>query len=68
MHMVLSPTRKKSEAKALEQATKEAKAAERAALAEEEKRIEAEQREAAKSETAKKKRGPADNIDPDLDI
>ncbi len=68
MHMVLSPTRKKSEARAETEAAKQAKAAARAARDEEERAIEAELRAAAKTAPAKKKRGPADNLDPDIDL
>lgn len=67
MHMVLAPTRKKSEARAQGAAEKQRKAAERAAAAEEEKRIEAEMRANAANQR-KKKRGPADNMDPDIDL
>lgn len=67
MHMVLAPTRKKSEARAQGAAEKQRKAAERAAAAEEEKRIEAEMRANATNQR-KKKRGPADNMDPDIDL
>lgn len=67
MHMVLAPTRKKSEARAQGKAEKKRKAAERQALAEEDKRIEAELRAKASSQP-KKKRGPADNMDPDIDL
>ncbi|MDR0959280.1 MAG: translation initiation factor IF-3 [Propionibacteriaceae bacterium] len=70
MIMVLAPTRKKSEARIEAKAEKERKAAERAADHEAEQRELAESRKA--SETAakptKKKRGPADNMDPDIDL
>ncbi|MCL2735320.1 MAG: translation initiation factor IF-3 [Propionibacteriaceae bacterium] len=67
MIMVLAPTRKKSEAKVEAQAEKERKAAERAAD------LEAEHQEMANSraqaaERIKRKRGPADNLDPDIDL
>jgi len=68
MHMVLAPTRKKSEARADMAAAKEAKAAERAAAAEADRAAEAQLREAAKAAPPKKKRGPADNLDPDIDL
>jgi translation initiation factor IF-3 len=67
MHMVLAPTRKKSEARAEEAKAKEAKAAERAAAASADRAYEAEQREKQRQAT-KKKRGPADNMDPDIDL
>jgi len=67
MIMVLAPTRKKSEAKAEVQAEKTRKAAERAAD------HEAEQHELATSraqaaDRTRRKRGPADNLDPDIDL
>lgn len=68
MHMVLAPVRKKSEARAETQADKDRKAAERQAAAEEEKNFEAEQRAKAANQPSKKKRGPADNMDPDIDL
>ena len=69
MLMVLSPTRKKSEARVEVEAAKAARAADRAASAEEERRQEAELRAAAQaSAQPKKKRGPADNMDPDVDL
>lgn len=68
MHMVLAPVRKKSEARAETQADKDRKAAARQAAAEEDKNFEAEQRAKAASQPAKKKRGPADNMDPDIDL
>ncbi len=69
MLMVLSPTRKKTEAKVEVEAAKAARAAERAELAELERRQQEElrARHEAKPET-KKKRGPADNMDPDIDL
>ena len=69
MHMVLAPTRKKSEAKADQAVAREAKAAERAAAAEADRSFEAQMRQAAQAEApaaSKKKRGPADNMDPDV--
>ena len=66
MHMVLAPTRKKSEARADQEAAKQAKAAQRAADAQAEHDLEVELREAAKAQPSKKKRGPADNMDPDV--
>jgi len=68
MHMVLAPTRKKTEARADQEALKQAKAAQRAAAAEADRAAEAELREAAKAAPPKKKRGPADNLDPDVDL
>ncbi|MCL2785298.1 MAG: translation initiation factor IF-3 [Propionibacteriaceae bacterium] len=67
MIMVLAPTRKKSEAKVEAQAEKERKAAEKAAD------LEATHKELAESrahaaERTKRKRGPADNLDPDIDL
>ena len=69
MLMVLAPTRKKAEAREQEKADKADKAAQRQADAEAEAREQAEMRAAhqAKSEP-KKKRGPADNLDPDIDL
>lgn len=69
MLMVLAPTRKKTEARVEVEAAKAAKAADRAAAAEEERRQEAELRAAAATVAhPKKKRGPADNMDPDVDL
>ncbi len=69
MLMVLAPTRKKAEARAEEKVVKAAKAAERAADAELEARLAAEQRAAAQAQQApKRRRGPADNMDPDIDL
>ncbi len=69
MLMVLAPTRKKAEAREQEKADKADKAAQRQADAEAEAREQAEMRAAhqAKAEP-KKKRGPADNLDPDIDV
>ncbi|EPH00219.1 translation initiation factor IF-3 [Propionibacterium sp. oral taxon 192 str. F0372] len=67
MHMVLAPTRKKSEARAAEAAQREQRAAARQAAADEEKRVEAELRARGASQP-KKKKGPADNLDPDIDL
>ncbi len=67
MLMVLAPTRKKAEARAEQKADKEARAATRAADHEAEERELAESRAAAQSAT-KKRRGPADNMDPDIDL
>ncbi len=69
MLMVLAPTRKKSEARAEQKAEKVARAEARAADAEAEERELAERRAAAQTAAApKKRRGPADNMDPDLDL
>ncbi len=69
MLMVLGPTKRKTEARVEEKAERERRMAERAAEAEAEKKLEAELR-AAHSATAqpRKKRGPADNLDPDVDL
>ncbi len=69
MLMALAATRKKTEARVEVEAAKAAKAADRAAAAEEERRQEAELRAAAATTVhPKKKRGPADNMDPDVDL
>jgi len=70
MLMVLSPTRKKSEARVDAEAQKAVRMAERAAEAEAESRAEAEHRAAhhATGTPTKKRRGPADNMDPDIDL
>jgi len=72
MLMVLSPTRKKTEAKVEVEAAKALKAADRAAKTEAEHQQEVELRAAAVAAAAKtvkiKKRGPADNMDPGMDI
>jgi len=69
MLMVLAPTRKKSEARAEQEAEKVARMASRAAATEAEERELAEHRAATKAQAApKKKRGPADNLDPDIDL
>nr|WP_083655377.1 translation initiation factor IF-3 [Vaginimicrobium propionicum] len=67
MHMVLAPTRKKSEARRQSSAERNRKAEERRAAAEADKRYEAAQRAKAAGQS-KKKRGPADNMDPDIDL
>ncbi|QIK73206.1 translation initiation factor IF-3 [Propioniciclava coleopterorum] len=69
MLMVLAPTRKKAEAREWEKAEKADKAAKRQADADAEAQVQADMRAAhqAKSEP-KKKRGPADNLDPDIDL
>ena len=68
MHMVLAPTRKKSEARTEQEAEKARRQARRADEAAAEKAEEARLREAAKKQPRKKKRGPADNMDPDIDL
>ena len=69
MLMVLAPTRKKAEAREWEKAEKADKAAKRQADADAEAQAQADMRAAhvAKAEP-KKKRGPADNLDPDIDL
>ena len=66
MHMVLAPTRKKSEAKAAEAVQREKRMAERQEAAEENRRVEAELRSKSASGQPKKKKGPADNMDHDV--
>ena len=69
MLMILSPTRKKSEARIEEKAAKQARADQRAAEAAAEERELAERRAAAHAAAQpKKRRGPADNMDPDIDL
>jgi len=71
MHMVLTPTRKKSEARADQAVEREAKMAQRVAAAEADRSFEAEMRKAAQAEAEaarKRKRGPADNMDPDVEF
>ncbi len=69
MLMVLAPTRKKAEARAEVKAEKDARAATRAAGAEAEERELAQMRAAAHAAPpVKKKRGPSDNLDPDMDL
>jgi translation initiation factor IF-3 len=69
MLMVLGPHKKKTEAKADVQAERDRKAAEREADAEAERTHLADRRaQAAAEPAAKKKRGPADNLDPDIDL
>ena len=67
MLMVLGPTRKKTEARADEKVERERRMAERAAAQQSEREFEAEYR-ATHQPTPKKKRGPADNLDPDVDL
>ena len=69
MLMVLSPTRKKSEARVDAEANKQTRMAERAAAAEAERSAEAEHRASHQPiNPVKKRRGPADNMDPDIDL
>ena len=69
MLMVLAPTRKKAEARAEGEAAKEARMSQRRAAAEEEARQLAEHRVAEQAAAQpKRKRGPADNLDPDIDL
>lgn len=70
MLMVLGPTKKKTEARAEHAADRDRRMAERQHALEEERRLEAELRAqaAAQAAAAKKKRGPADNMDPDIDL
>ncbi|MDO4783528.1 MAG: translation initiation factor IF-3 [Propionibacteriaceae bacterium] len=68
MLMVLGPTKKKTEVKAEEAADRDRRMAERKSAAEAEKQAEAELRAAATAKPTKKKRGPADNMDPDIDL
>ena len=67
MHMVLAPPRKKCEARAEEAVQRERRAAERQAAAEVERRVEAQLRAQGVGQP-KKKRGPSDNMDPDIDL
>ena len=66
MHMVLAPVRKKSEVRATEKAVRDARLAERQAAQQQEKELEAEFRKAPSAKP--KKKGPADNMDPDIDL
>ncbi|HIT75972.1 MAG TPA: translation initiation factor IF-3 [Candidatus Avipropionibacterium avicola] len=69
MLMVLGPTRKKTDAKADVQAERDRRAAERKADHDAEQTELAEHRaQAHAGEPKKKKRGPADNMDPDIDL
>jgi len=69
MIMVLGPTKKKTEAKVELAADRDRRMAERREAAEQERQAEAELRAHATSAPApKKKRGPADNMDPDIDL
>ncbi|NYI72391.1 translation initiation factor IF-3 [Naumannella cuiyingiana] len=69
MLMVLGPHKKKSEAKADVDADRDRRAAERTESAEAERVELAERREkVAAAPAKKKKKGPADNMDPDIDL
>jgi len=67
MLMVLGPTRKKTEARLDEKAERDRRMAERAAAQQSEREFEAQYR-ATHHPTEKKKRGPVDNLDPDIDV
>jgi translation initiation factor IF-3 len=69
MLMVLGPLKKKTEARAEAKAERDRRAAERLADAEAERTEQADRRaQAAAEPVAKKRRGPADNLDPDVDL
>ncbi len=71
MLMVLGPHKKKTEARAEAQAERDRRAAVRQADADAEQRELAEHRARAAAEAAgaqKRRRGPADNLDPDIDL
>lgn len=68
MLMVLAPTKKKTEIKAEEAADRDRRKAERREAAAADKQAEAELRAAAAEKKTKKKRGPVDNMDPDIDL
>jgi len=68
MLMVLGPTKKKTEARVDEKAERDRRMAERAAAQEAERQAEADLRAAHQPSATKKKRGPADNMDPDIDL
>lgn len=72
MLMVLGPTKKKTEARVDEAQERDRRMAERAAAQEAERQAEAELRARHQAQSAsapaKKKRGPADNMDPDIDL
>lgn len=68
MLMVLGPTKKKTEAKVEAAADRDRRMAQRRESAEQERAAEAELRAAAHSAPHEKKRGPADNMDPDIDL
>jgi len=70
MLMVLGPTKKKTEARVDQDADRDRRMAERQARLEEERAAEAEIRAASghAAQAPKKRRGPADNMDPDIDL
>jgi len=71
MLMVLGPHKKKTEARAEAQAERDRRAAARQADADAEQRELAEHRARAAAEATgaqKRRRGPADNLDPDIDL
>ena len=69
MLMVLGPTKKKTEAKADAQADRDRRMEKRKRDAEAEREAEAELRQrAAETKTGEKRRGPADNLDPEVDL
>ena len=68
MLMVLGPTRKKTEARVEEKVERDRRMAERAAEQEAERKLEAELRASHTPATTRKKKGPADNMDPDIDL
>jgi translation initiation factor IF-3 len=69
MLMVLGPLKKKTEARAEVKAERDRRAAERLADAEAERTEQAGRRAQAAAEPAtKRRRGPADNLDPDIDL
>ncbi len=68
MLMVLGPIRKKTEARADEKVDRDRRMAARAAAADADKQAEAEMRAAHPPNEKKKKKGPADNMDPDIDL
>ncbi|MFT3887178.1 MAG: translation initiation factor IF-3 [Arachnia sp.] len=70
MLMVLGPTKKKTEARVDQAADRDRRMAERQTSAEQERAAEAELRAASghAAQAPKKRRGPADNMDPDIDL
>jgi translation initiation factor IF-3 len=69
MLMVLGPTRKKTDARADVKAERDRRMSERQAGADAERALEAELRAAHQAQPSpKKKRGPSDNLDPDIDV
>ncbi|AQP49167.1 translation initiation factor IF-3 [Tessaracoccus aquimaris] len=68
MLMVLGPTKKKTEARVDQAADRDRRMAQRKSNAELDRAAEAELRAAHSDDTPKKKRGPADNMDPDIDL